>query len=201
MNKNDKIVLFDGVSGSGKSTVISKIFYELKKRNINLAIIPDITHFTQILIPFNNLYEGGGIEEYSYFYLFLDRLIWHYKCIHTLLTTKEHDFIFIDESPLTEYAVAKVRGARDRYLNIMESLLDLYYENIDKIFYITLDEIENYKHYKKGIEYNRKRSMFEEADKILKNYLIQNQKEKLIICSGNLENKIKIVYENLLCRR
>jgi len=190
-------VLFEGVSGAGKSTVISRIFYDLKLRGLNVAIIPDITHFTHILIPHNNLFEGGGIEEFCYYFLFLDRLRWHHHCLHILRTTQEHTILLIDESPLTEYCVFKVRGGREKIAKVMDAELELYYEQIDRIYYIQPQFDETYKHVKKGIEYVRKVEMFRMADKVLLDYLKKKQGDKLVICGGDINQKIKTIERDL----
>ena len=68
-----RTVAFDAISGAGKSLLISKVFGDLKLKGADISIIPDITRYTQIQTPFNNLFDGGGFEKFSYYYLFLDR--------------------------------------------------------------------------------------------------------------------------------
>jgi hypothetical protein len=105
--------------------------------------------------------------------------------------------LLIDESPLTEYCVFKVRGGRKEVVKVMDAELELYYKEIDRIYYIQPRFDETYKHGKKGVEYTRKMEMFRMADKILLDYLKKKQRDKLVICEGDINQKIKTIERDL----
>jgi len=162
------------VSGAGKSTIIAHDFLLGKLRGDNIAVIPDIVHFTRVETPKSNLYDGGGFEEFAYWYLFLDRYTHVTHCMHLMTDTEEHKVIYIDETPLTEYCVAKVRGARKKYLDIMEKMLILMFERIGQIVYVK-PTWKNYKHRGTKPALSRKAEMFNAADKELVSFLKRNK--------------------------
>jgi len=163
-----EVVAFIGVSGAGKSTLIAKKFYEEKMKGRDIAVIPDLVHFKRVETPKLNLYEGGTFEQYSYYYLFLERYLFIMDCIHKLLETKEHGEVWIDELPLTEWAVSKVRGSDEIYTNIMEDMLQVMFDTqITKVYLVKPNFEINYKHNKD----KRKMEMFQLADIVIQRYL------------------------------
>jgi len=164
-----RVIAYVGVSGAGKSTLIAKDFLGGKMKGENIAIVPDVVHFTRVETPKSNLFDGGAFEEYAYFYLFLDRYTHVMNCLHIMGETGEHKTIFIDETPLTEYVVAKIRGARPKYLKVMEDLLVLLFEKIDEVVYVK-PTWKKYKH----AHLDRKEEMFKEADNELRDFLDQH---------------------------
>lgn len=145
--KKTKIFAFEGIDGSGKTVVSSKVVEYLKNKGLNV-LVADFPNYDSVFGKLiGNLLSGEGEETalttqpkvMASLYA-MDRFLFFKN-----IDINEYDVVIMNRSTFSNVAFQTSRVAEDERENFIEWLIGLEFKNleipeIDKVFYLQVSE-------------------------------------------------------------